>query len=362
MSDLLVTGHTPILGTGRAMRVFGVMAALARSGPLEVAYVPFDGPEPDPAVAAIPGITLRPIGTSRGAHRALAYARARLSGVPDGLARAVSPELAHSADGHTGRVIADGPAVAAALISVARRHPRTVYLAHNLESGFRHTPALERLERRILQTYGESWMATRADVDGGAALAGPGAALRYVPNVVDVSRIPLKGARPGTEQVLMVADFTYEPNRDGLAFLAGEVMPLVWERLPGARVLAVGRGLTDPPRDERISTPGFVDDLDAAYAGAGAVAVPLRHGGGSPLKFVEALAHGVPVVATDHAARLLDEGTPGQEFLAAATPEAFAAALVEVLSGSRDALGPAGRALAERAYSVETLAGLLAAA
>ena len=65
MSDLLVTGHTPILGTGRAMRVFGVMAALARSGPLEVAYVPFDGPEPDPAVAAIPGITLRPIGTSR---------------------------------------------------------------------------------------------------------------------------------------------------------------------------------------------------------------------------------------------------------------------------------------------------------
>ena len=46
MTDLVVTAHTPALGTGRALRTYGVVAALARNGPVEVAYVPFGGPSP----------------------------------------------------------------------------------------------------------------------------------------------------------------------------------------------------------------------------------------------------------------------------------------------------------------------------
>jgi glycosyltransferase involved in cell wall biosynthesis len=360
MSDLLVTSHTPVLGSGRALRTYGVVAALARSGPVEVAYVAFDAAAPSAAYAQLPGVTLRRLEASRGARRALAYARARLQGVPGDLARAISPELAAAADGHRGRVIADGPAVAAALLGLAGRR-EIVFLAHNLESGFRHSAALERFERRVLQTFSQSWMATRADAAGAQALAEREIDVRYVPNVVDVARIePAQGPR-GTHRVLLVADFTYEPNREGLAFLAGEVMPLVWERLPDARLAVAGRGLDKPPDDDRVQALGFVDDLEAVYAMADAVAVPMLTGGGSPLKFVEALAHGIPVVASDHAAGLLEDGKAGEDFLAAAGAPDFADALVRTLRGQAAGVGEHGRALAERSYSIEALAGLLVA-
>ena len=154
MADLVVTSHTPALGSGRALRVYGVVAALARSGPVEVAYAPFGDPEPATAYTTLANVTLRRLEPTRGLGRAVAYARARAHGVPDGLARAVSPALVHSADaaGPDTRVIADGPAVAAALMPLAARRP-VVHLAHNLESGFRHTPALERFERRVLHAF-----------------------------------------------------------------------------------------------------------------------------------------------------------------------------------------------------------------
>ena len=42
---------------------------------------------------------------------------------------------------------------------------------------------------------------------------------------------------------------------------------------------------------------------------------PLLHGGGSPLKFIEALAHGLPVIATAHSSRLLEDGRTGEDFV-----------------------------------------------
>jgi glycosyltransferase involved in cell wall biosynthesis len=204
-------------------------------------------------------------------------------------------------------------------------------------------------------------MATHSDVQAALDLGGDSVNARYVPNVVDISRIQ-PSSPTGMERVLFVADFTYEPNREGLGFLADEVLPLVWERRPGVRVTAVGRGLTVAPRDERIETPGFVEDLGAEYAAADVVVVPLLHGGGSPLKFMEGLAYGLPVVATRHAARLVEEGVEGEHFLAASTSAEFAQALEFALAdpARAAAIGAAGRALADRCYSIDALARLLA--
>jgi glycosyltransferase involved in cell wall biosynthesis len=90
--------------------------------------------------------------------------------------------------------------------------------------------------------------------------------------------------------------------------------------------------------------------------------VPLLHGGGSPLKFIEALAYGLPVIAARHAAGLLEDGTPDEHFLVAADPAGFAEAVSYLFEdvGRARRLGAAGRALAERSYSVEALASLLA--
>ena len=65
---------------------------------------------------------------------------------------------------------------------------------------------------------------------------------------------------------------------------------------------AGGRGLVAALEDPRVEALGFVEDLPAAYARARCAVVPLLQGGGTPLKLIEALAYGLPVVATPRAA------------------------------------------------------------
>ncbi|HEY1516644.1 MAG TPA: glycosyltransferase [Solirubrobacteraceae bacterium] len=367
MSDLIVTSMTPTLGSGPGLRTYGVVAALARHQPVEVAYVTWGAEQPAPEYRQLANVTLRALDASRGPARMVAFARARLRRVPDGLARGVSPTLAAAARAAPVdvRVIADGPVVAAGLLGLARGRD-IVYVSHNLESGgFRRESergGLERFERVVLRRYSECWMATRADERGARLLAGDDVRTRYVPNVVDVARIePVTPTAAG--RLLFVGDFTYEPNAEALRFLAGGVLPAVWKRMPGTRLAAVGRGSdrVGIRLDPRIDAPGFVDDVDGAYRTADVVLVPLLRGGGSPLKFVEGLAHGLPVVASAHAARLLEDGVSGRDFLAAEDATGFAAAIEALAADPARAaeIGSAGRELALGQYSVDRLATLI---
>ena len=137
MSDLIVTPFTPNVRTGRGVRTYGVTAALAVHGPVEVAYVVFDMPGASKEYAALERVQTRALHASRGLARAAQFVAARLRGVPVDLARGISPELAGAGNAAPpdARVIADGPTAAAALLPLARRR-EVVYLAHNLESGF----------------------------------------------------------------------------------------------------------------------------------------------------------------------------------------------------------------------------------
>ena len=373
MKDLLVTTGTPALRSGQEQRTYGVARALAAGGGLTLLYVRFGAQEPDHAFTAIPGIELVEVLPSRGLRRLLAYARARLSGVPAGFARGVSPELTRAAgrlagEAGRGRVIADGPTAGAALAALARRRP-VIYNAHNLESGFRHELSLgprdprrlRSFERRLLKRSSESWMVSTDDIEAAHALC-PEAQLRYVPNVVDVKAIgevAPQASQSDDRRAIYVASFSYEPNRNGLRFLLDEVFPRVWGELPDARLSLVGAGLEKPPSaDPRIETLGFVEDLAGAYRRARCAVVPPPPGGGTPLKFIEALAYGLPVVATPRAAQGLDVHD-GEDCLIARDADAFAGALVRVLRDGAPEIGRRGREVAAERYSIETLERLL---
>jgi polysaccharide biosynthesis protein PslH len=355
--DLFITAYVPDRKSGRGIRTCSTITALARRGPVDVAYVPFGNGPPASDLVDDERISLRPIESSRGPTRLLSALVAVANSSPWDIARAVSPQVIAVARNapQDARIIADGTEAAAGLLPVGR-HRDAIYLAHNLESAFRGTPSLRRFERRVLRRFRESWLPTHADMEAARALAGDGLCLRYAPNVVDVTALPVAGERPGRQVALFVGDFVYHPNKEGLAYLVDEVMPLVWEKLPDATVEVVGRGVERPPADPRIRTRGFVEDLEAEYAAADAVVVPVLGGGGSPLKFVEALARGLPVVASGYAASRLEHGAPGEHFLAAEDAAGFASALVEVLSGQHADLGRRARAMAERFYSIEALA------
>jgi glycosyltransferase involved in cell wall biosynthesis len=368
---LLVTTHTPVLRSGRAMRTYGIARALAIDGPLTLLYARFGAPAPDPAFREIPGIELHEVVPSRGLSRALSYARARLAGVPDGFARGISSELAAAATelaSASGRVIADGPTAAAALSGLARRRP-VIYNAHNLESSFRHElgprerrtlRGLRPFETRLLQRSAESWMVSEADLQAAHEMA-PTAKLRLAPNVVDVAAIePVFAAEScapvaGAPSAIFVANFAYEPNRRGLGF------PRVWRELPDAPLVLVGAGLEDlPSGDPRVRALGFLSNLDGVYRQARCAVVPLLQGGGSPLKLIEALAHGLPVIATPRAVAGL-ELHDGEDCLVADGGQAFADALLRVLRDGAPAIARAGRRVAEERYSIEALAALIRA-
>jgi glycosyltransferase involved in cell wall biosynthesis len=373
VSDVLVSVHAPILRSGRAVRTYGVARALAASGDgLAFVYVRFGGDGPDAAYRAIPGIAFEAVEPSRGVRRLLAYGVARLKGVPDDFARGVSPELVATvqrlAPSHDTRVIADGPIEAAALAGLARRRP-VIYNAHNLESAYRHEleassglgspEQLRRFERGVLARSAEAWMVSEADEAAARELC-PQASLRLVPNVVDVSAIVPVTPDVVAQRALFVGNFSYEPNRNGLRFLLDEVMPRVWAQLPAARLRLVGAGLDVSPSDDgRVEALGFVDDLADAYADVSAAVVPLLQGGGTPLKFVEALAYGLPIVATPRAAAGLAV-RDGEHCLLADGAEAYADALVGVLRDGAPELGQRGRVLAAERYSIEALTQLVA--
>jgi polysaccharide biosynthesis protein PslH len=367
LSDLFVSAFTPALGTGFGVRTYGIVRALCALGPVDLLYPTFGAPEPGPEFERVPSLTLHGVRPTRGPRRLVSYFRARAAGVPGGFARGASPELIDraaelAADPDRGRVIADGPVVMGALLPLSRRGG-VIYNAHNLESSFRHhmdlgnlgsRESLEAFERRMIERATESWMVSPAEVEGARTLV-PGAKVRYVPNVVDVAAIRPVAYPSGTGRTLFVGNFEWKPNREGIKLLVDEVFPRLWEEMPDARLAVVGRGLDGPVSDDpRVEQLGFVPDLASAYAAADCVAVPLLTSGGSPLKFIEALAYGVPVVATPTAAAGL-EARGGEHYLEATDPDAFASALAEVLRGEASEVGDRGRRLAERAYSIESL-------
>ncbi|MGD0167219.1 MAG: glycosyltransferase family 4 protein [Gaiellaceae bacterium] len=371
MNSLFVTRHTPNTRTGRGNRTIGVIRALALLGQVEVAYVELDGGEPDPSLVQHPGIELRRIVPTRSFKRVLLERKARARGVPKEYASVLSCELAaattEAGSEHFDRIVADGPTAASPLLWLAGKRP-IIYNAHNFESAMhaeleswteKNKLELADFERRVFQSAHESWLPSKRDLEGAAELA-PEASLRLVPNVIDVAAIAPVLA-PKSHRALFVADYSYEPNRHSARFLINEVMPQVWKRLAHARLMLVGRGLAQSGMfDPRIELHGFVEDLPGVYAAAGCALVPLLESGGSPFKLIEAMAYGLPIVATPLAAGGVEGLVNGVHYLEGEGADGFAAAVVRALGKNASEIGAAARSLAESEYSIEALAKRLA--
>jgi glycosyltransferase involved in cell wall biosynthesis len=173
-----------------------------------------------------------------------------------------------------------------------------------------------------------------------------------VPNAVDVNFFA-PGGRPEPKTLVFFGTISYFPNTDGLTFFLDEVMPIVRRRHPGLRLLVVGA--SPPPAIQRRAAPdviltGMVDDVRPYLARASAVIAPLRIGGGTRLKILEAMAMGKAVVSTSLGAEGLAV-THERDIILADGAGAFADAIDRVLDQDLAAsLGSAGRRLVEDNY------------
>ncbi|MBZ5734903.1 glycosyltransferase family 4 protein [Nocardioides sp. TRM66260-LWL] len=215
------------------------------------------------------------------------------------------------------------------------------------------------LERTVVRGFDEVCVAADRDVRGVRRVA-PGATVHVRPNRLVG---PLAG-RPGTAaertgvadgpaELLFVGSFDYPPNVEAAELLVGPVARRLDRLLPPEswRLVLAGRGAPDAlaarlSRRPEVDFLGAVPDTAPLHARAACAVVPLRAGGGTKLKTIEAVLHGVPVVGLPEAFR----GLPlrdGEHVRIARSARGLAEAVQEVLEQPR-----AARARAEAARRV----------
>ena len=251
--------------------------------------------------------------------------------------------------------------------------PRIVFDDHNIEYDLqRQLSRAGSLMRRLHYTVNwrkvrreelDEWRArdgvTFTSVpDRDRALARiPSLRAAVVPNAVDLSAFEPREADPPPDgaTVMFFGINDYYPNTDGLLFLLREIWPRIASTHPRARLKIVGPRPTPEilaHRSDRIEVAGRVEDLRLHIASAAVMVVPLRLGGGTRLKVLEAMAMGKPIVSTAIGA----EGIAvehDRHLLLADDAAQFAAAVGRILDdadlGTR--LGREGRALVKERYS-----------
>jgi glycosyltransferase involved in cell wall biosynthesis len=162
-----------------------------------------------------------------------------------------------------------------------------------------------------------------------------GSRLAVVPNAVRLPALAPPHRPDGTRRLLFVGTLGYLPNADAAAWLCRDILPLLREQMGeavGVRIVGNGAGPEVQALGmlEGVELAGGVADLGARYRQAEVVVVPVRAGGGTRIKLLEALAHARPVVATTIGAEGIDV-TVGRHLLIADSPTEFAAACARLL-------------------------------
>jgi glycosyltransferase involved in cell wall biosynthesis len=190
---------------------------------------------------------------------------------------------------------------------------------------------------------------------------------RYEPRSVSV--VPNAVRPPASEgadsaaphDLLFVGNLSYAPNADGARWLCAEVLPL----LADATVALVGSRPTSDVRrlesDGRVTVAADVPDVAPWYRAASVAVAPLRQGGGTRIKILEALAHWRPVVATTLGARGLGVAGRDGPVLTEDTAAGFASACRRLLDDGDAAarLAQRGREMVLATATVDTVAPLI---
>jgi glycosyltransferase involved in cell wall biosynthesis len=186
-----------------------------------------------------------------------------------------------------------------------------------------------------------------------------------VDNGVDRGYFEALQPAPDSSTILFLGSLDWRPNLDAVALLLDRVFPAVSAAAPAVRLRLVGRR---PPRAlvrrvqelAGVELHADVPDVRPFLATSTIMVVPLRIGGGSRLKILEAIAAGLPVVSTHVGAEGL-ELVAGEHYIAVDDPDEMAEALVASIRDPRPAQAMAQRSRADilQRYDWDALAGRL---
>lgn len=180
----------------------------------------------------------------------------------------------------------------------------------------------------------------------------------FGPHGVDIERFAPRPEAEEADVVVMSGVMRYAPNVAAALWFLKEVWPAIRAARSTARFFLVGRDPTPAllahHGKDGIEVTGTVDEPADWIARATVCVVPIRAAAGLQNKLLEALAMGKAVVATPEANEGI-QAEPGRDLWLAEAPEAFAAAVLDLLADAprRRTLGAAGRAFIEATWTWE---------
>jgi glycosyltransferase involved in cell wall biosynthesis len=223
---------------------------------------------------------------------------------------------------------------------------------------------LRRFEKRACRYFDHQTTVSERDRETLERISA-GTAVTVIPNGVDTDYFCPAEIQTEENRLIFIGGLTWFPNLDAMLYLIRDMWHLIRRKVPEVSMDLIGR--MPPPEilDFSSANPsfkvhGFVDDVRHILSRAAVYVVPIRVGGGTRLKILDAMAMGKAIVSTSIGCEGI-EVTDGKDILIADTPEDFAERTAELLrnSGLREQLGRNARQTAESIYSWKKIAPML---
>jgi glycosyltransferase involved in cell wall biosynthesis len=226
-----------------------------------------------------------------------------------------------------------------------------------------HWLKFRRYARHLLERFDACTVVSEEELSRVETFAAP-CRLAVVPNAIDVSQYVASEAQPQPSSLIHTGALTYWANYDAVDYFVSAIYPLIKSAVPEAVFRITGDTAGVPL--EKLQTgdgvvfTGYLQSVQPAIANSWACVVPLRVGGGTRFKVLEALALGTPVVATSKGVEGLGF-THDREVLIADDPQAFARHTIALLLDPdlRERLAQAGRKVVAERYDWCTVAAKL---
>jgi glycosyltransferase involved in cell wall biosynthesis len=175
--------------------------------------------------------------------------------------------------------------------------------------------------------------------------------ISVIPNGVELPNFPPTRKPSDKPSLLFVGGLNWYPNRDAIHYFLKEIWPMIKAKFPNMTINIVGKSpstfmLNFNSKDSSVKLHGFVDNIKPFYQSATAYVCPIRDGGGTKLKIVDALANKVPLVSTSVACEGI-EVKNGRDVLFADSPSMFTQQIEKILFDSEKSLS-----LAENGYKL----------
>lgn len=155
--------------------------------------------------------------------------------------------------------------------------------------------------------------------------------IEVLPNCIEADNYQSLHVEIRPHTIIFSGSFNYRPNYHAMQWFTREVFPLILEQIPDAHLVITGDHANLPlPQTKNVTLTGYVNDVKSLMASCSVSLAPLWTGGGTRLKILEAMAVGIPVVATSKGAEGLHV-EHGKHILIADQPETFAQCVINLL-------------------------------